>query len=263
VKILIVDDEKTVRKTLGDYLRKAGHEVAEACDGEEGLRALQAAGYDIALLDVLMPGMDGLSLLKKGREVQPEALYVMITGHANVELAVLALRSGATDFLQKPVKFLELDAVLERSAQIRGLRQENRRLSDTIGGMQAAEELRTRGRRFVGTSPAMQRVRKQIRQAVEASCDTILITGETGTGKEVAARSIHFHAFSDEHPFIAISCPALPDTLVESELFGHVRAHSRGRQRTGRATLSWLMAGLCFLTRLATCRRRPRRNCFA
>jgi two-component system response regulator AtoC len=228
LKILIVDDEQIVHETLGDYLRKAGHDVDDRDDGVSGLKALSEVRYDIVLLDVLMPGMDGIAVLEQGQESQPESAFVIITGHARMELTIQALRAGAADFLQKPIKLPELDAVLEKAVRLSGLRRTNRQFRDNIRGLQSAEELRTRNRTFVGPSSALQGVHKQLQQAVEAGCDTILITGETGTGKEVAARAIHYHGFSEEQPFIAVSCPALPDSLVESELFGHVRGSFTG-----------------------------------
>ena len=228
LKILIVDDEQIVHETLGDYLRKAGHEVDDAPDGVAGLKAIAESRYDVVLLDVLMPGMDGMVALEKGQEIQPESAFVIITGHAKMELTIQALRAGAADFLQKPIKLTELDVVLEKAVRLRRLRRENRHFRDTIRGIQSAEELRTRNREFVGGSALLQHVRQQVVQAVDADCDTILVTGETGTGKEVAARAIHFRASADEQPFIAVSCPALPDTLVESELFGHVKGAFTG-----------------------------------
>ena len=153
---------------------------------------------------------------------------MIITGHGSMEMAIQALRMGAADFLTKPVKLLELDAVLEKAMRIRELRQDRRHLRETIGGIQASDDIRTRNRSLVGVSTKTKKLRAQIRQAVEAKCETILITGETGTGKEVVAREIHFQGSSDDRPFIAVSCPALLDSLVESELFGHVKGSFTG-----------------------------------
>jgi DNA-binding NtrC family response regulator len=209
-------------------LRESGHDVDEVRDGEAALNLIEAGDYDLGLIDVKMPKMDGISLLAKINEVCPDMSVVIITGHGSMENAIKALRLGAADFLTKPVKFYELDSVLEKASQIHALRQNNRRLRDTIKGIQASGTLRAVNRTLVGTSDAILQVRKQIRQVVEASCDTILITGETGVGKEVVARKIHFQASSDESPFIAVSCPAISDSLVESELFGHVKGAFTG-----------------------------------
>jgi DNA-binding NtrC family response regulator len=145
-----------------------------------------------------------------------------------MEVAIQALRRGAVDFLIKPIKLLELDAVLEKGLRVQELRKERRRLRATIGGIQAAEDRRRGGHSFIGKSAAARRVQEQIKEIVEEECDTVLITGETGTGKEVVARQIHSALGDGESPFIAVSCPALTDSLVESELFGHTKGSFTG-----------------------------------
>jgi DNA-binding NtrC family response regulator len=195
--------------------------------------------------------MDGISLLAKAGEICPEMSVVIITGHGNMEMAIQALRLGAADFLTKPIKFLDLDAVLEKSVRLRTLRQDKRRLRETIRGIQKSGSLHTVNLNFVGTSPITRKVREQIKQAVEAGCETILITGETGTGKEVVARNIHFQAGSDESPFIAVSCPSLPDTLVESELFGHTKGAFTGATDDKAGYFELADGGTLFLDEIA------------
>lgn len=226
--ILLVDDEQIVHQTLGPYLRDSGHQVDDADEGVKALQLLETNDYDLALLDIKMPGINGLSVLSKIGEIRPELSVVIITGHGNMEMVIQALRLGAVDFLPKPVKLLELDAVLEKSSRIRHLRQGQRRLKETIKGIQSSEDINLGNRRLIGISKTMNEVRRQIQMAVEAQCETILIAGETGTGKEVVAREIHFMVGDDERPFIAVNCPALPDSLVESELFGHVKGAFTG-----------------------------------
>jgi DNA-binding NtrC family response regulator len=228
LRLLLVDDEPIVHQTLGDYLRSAGHEVDDAQDGPAALQFLETTDYDLALFDVRMPGMDGLSLLASAGRLRPDMPAVIITGHADLEIAVQALRLGAADFLAKPVKLLELDGVLEKCARLRGLQRDKRRLGAAIRGIQAPAATCSEGGALVGDSPATRQVRRQIREAVEADCETILITGETGTGKEVTAREIHFQAGTAQDPFIAVCCAAMPDALVESELFGHVKGSFTG-----------------------------------
>ena len=251
LNILLADDEDIIHETIGGHLTESGHSVNDVFDGLAALKAIREGEYDLALFDLQMPGMDGLSLLAKVREIRPEMSVAIITGHGNMDVAIQALRLGATDFLTKPVKLLELDAVLVRIAQFNLLRQDMNRLRVTIRGIQASEDLRLGNRSFVGTSAATRKVREQIRQAVDASCDTILIIGETGTGKEVVAREIHFLASSHECPFIAVSCPAMPDTLVESELFGHVKGAFTGAMEDRPGCFELADGGTLFLDEVA------------
>ncbi|MGA1790791.1 MAG: sigma-54-dependent transcriptional regulator [bacterium] len=228
LRILIIDDEKILHQTLSRYLHDLGHQVDSAYEGSSALKMIKSQDYDLALVDILMPGMDGLSLLPKMVQIRPKLPAVVITGHGNMETVINALRLGAIDFLNKPIKLLELDAVLEKLSLIRNLRAGQKHLRETIKGIQTSEELRLKNRSLIGTSEEISEVRKQIGMAVEAGCETILISGETGTGKEIVAREIHFLGSNEEMPFIAISCPAIPDSLIESELFGHVKGAYTG-----------------------------------
>jgi DNA-binding NtrC family response regulator len=249
--IILADDEEIVHQTIAGYLHDLGHQVDGVRDGLAALKLIEERDYDLALVDIRMPGMDGLSLLAKVQEIRPEMSVVIVTGHGNMDLAIQALRSGAADFLTKPIKLLELDAVLEKSVRIYALRRDRRHLRETIRGIQASEDIRERNRSFVGISSATRKAREQIRQAVDAGCDTILITGETGTGKEVVAREIHFQASSDESPFIAVGCPALPDSLVESELFGHAKGAFTGATEDRAGYFELADGGTLFLDEVA------------
>lgn len=251
LNILVVDDEEIVHQTLGGYLRDSGHHVDSVYDGLDALKSMEAQDYDVAIIDIRMPGMDGLSLLAKIQEMRSDISVVIITGHGDMNTVEQAIRLGAVDFLTKPVRFLELDAVLEKCIQVYTLRRDRRHLRETIGGIQAADDIRERNRRFVGNSAATRDVREQIQQAVEANCETILITGETGTGKEVVAREIHFRASSDESPFIAVSCPALPESLVESELFGHTKGAFTGAVADRAGSFELADGGTLFLDEVA------------
>jgi two-component system, NtrC family, response regulator AtoC len=243
--ILLVDDEEIIHQTIGDYLRECGHRVESEYNGAAALQAVTDQEHDLALVDVRMPGMDGLALLDRFHEKYPEMSVVIITGHGDMDMAVQALRLGAVDFLKKPIKLLELDGVLEKALRVRHLRQDRRRLRETIGGMQTAEELRQPNRHFVGVSGATCRVRQEVELAARA--DTVLVTGETGTGKEVVAREIHFQSAGNDSPFIAVSCPALPGSLVESELFGHVKGAFTGATESRAGYFELADGGTLFL----------------
>ena len=228
LRILLVDDEEIIHETIGEYLTDSGAQVTALHDGISAVEGVERTDFDLMLVDVCMPGMDGFSLLEKVQQMRPEMSVVIITGHGSMDTAIQALRMGAADFLPKPIKLLELDAVVEKALRIRDLRKDKRHLRETIGGLQKADGLREGNRSLVGVSRSTEVLREQIRRGVEAGCDSILIEGETGTGKEVVAREIHFQATSEQSPFIAVSCPALPESLVEAELFGHSKGAFTG-----------------------------------
>lgn len=244
--ILIVDDEQVVRETLGDYLSDLGHRVAHAADGLEGLDKMLETEFDVALVDMHMPRMNGLAFIDSARASRPETSYVVITGHAEMQTVIDALRRGAADFLVKPIRLEELDAVLTKAVRLRDLRREGHHLRDTIRGIQHAL-VKSGEWRFVGNSPAAQRVRQQISEAARAQCRGILVTGETGTGKEVVARALHLAMFGEGVPFIPVNCPALPRELVESELFGHVRGAFTGAGADRAGVFELADGGMLFL----------------
>lgn len=219
--ILIVDDEGVILRTLNNYLTHMGYDVTLCKNGEEALKAISETTFDVALFDLAMPQMDGLTLYKKTLEIDKDLPVIIITGHGTLENAIQALRLGIADFITKPIKMLELDATLTKVKRLDKLKKNNEKLHHTIGGLQNSEYLRDKNRLFIGKSPEAQRIRNQIKLAHEAHVETILITGETGTGKEVVARNIHFMEYSEKSPFIAVNCPSITESLIESELFGH------------------------------------------
>jgi DNA-binding NtrC family response regulator len=244
--ILLVDDEEVVHQTLCDYLHDLGHVVESARDGHAALKILKDNYYDLALVDIRMPGIDGMSLLEKIPEIRPEMPIVIITGHGSMESAIQALRLGAADFLTKPIKLLELDAVLEKCINLFTLRREKKVLQQTLRKIQYGD-FNGIVNRFIGIDPATVKIRKQINEAVEAGCDTILITGETGVGKEVAATEIHNRSSTAEGPFIPVCCPALPETLLESAMFGHVRGAFTGAHEDRAGYFEMADGGTLFL----------------
>jgi DNA-binding NtrC family response regulator len=247
LNILIVDDERIIRDTVGDYLSDSGHKVDKVENGSIALKKVKKTEYDLALVDVQMPVMDGLTFLEKQKKLHSDMAVIIITAHRDYDAVVRALRMGAADFLNKPLKMEELDAVIEKAMRYRRLTIEKEHLSDTIKGLQDLDLLKYGSQYLVGTSPAMNEIRIQIKNIVETKCDTVLISGETGTGKEMVAREIHHQSDEGSGPFVAVSCPALPDSLVESELFGHTRGAFTGATEERAGFFELADAGTIFL----------------
>jgi two-component system nitrogen regulation response regulator NtrX len=223
--VLVVDDEPTNRHALRLVLEDEGHRVIEARDGAEGLRAVATGDPDLVLLDIRMPGLDGIAVLEKLREARPDVPVIMISGHGTIATAVQALRLGAEDFLEKP---LERDIVVKRVAAL----VERRRLQRKVEALEEDEAARYR---LIGSSEPMSRVRELIARAGPTQA-TVLITGESGTGKELVAREIHRVSSRGAGPFVKVNCAAIPDDLIESELFGHEKGAFTGAasRQTGR-----------------------------
>ncbi len=226
LNVLIVDDEPAVRQVLASAVSKAGYPVETAGSAAEALRMLGATAFDVVLSDVFMPIMDGIELLKEARARGHGVTFIMLTAFASVDSAIDAIKAGAWDYITKPVRNEEIVHRLEQIDALRGLREENRTLrSLVLGGTRAA---------FQFSSPAMQATERLIGR-VAPTDSTVLITGESGTGKGVTARRIHELSSRRDRPFVAVNCAAIPETLIESELFGHTKGAFTGadRQRKG------------------------------
>ncbi|MDD5233529.1 MAG: sigma-54 dependent transcriptional regulator, partial [Syntrophales bacterium] len=207
-KILIVDDEQNIRIVLEAMLRKEGYDVVTAGDGVEALESLQRGGISAVVTDLRMPKMDGMALLEKAAADYPSVPVIMITAHGTVTTAVEALKKGAFDYVTKPFEQEDLRNVIEKAVKTRALRS-----ADLPAGSDVDWE------RIVGESGAMVRIGESIRQ-VAPTMMTVLVTGETGTGKELIAHAIHRNSPRKDNPFIKINCAAIPEHLMESELFG-------------------------------------------
>lgn len=213
--LLLVDDDRHLLASMGEWLREQGYEVDVASQYTEATAALQRRAYEIALVDIrLGEGSDGLDLLAYCRKVQPETSVIMITGYGTVESAVEAIRAGAFDFLTKPLIDQELEMALQRALHQRQVLEENKTLKAQLDAQFGLENI-------VGRDHRMQRVYEMIESIADTRA-TVLITGESGTGKSLVARAIHRRSSRRNQPFVEVACGALPETLLESELFGHV-----------------------------------------
>ncbi len=219
-RILIVDDEFSVRDSLDHWFRKEGYEVQSAADAAEAMTAMQTSDFDVVLLHVRLPGMDGMRLLEEIRRTAPRTIAIMITAYASVDTAVRALKLGATDYVTKPINPEELSHVVSQALAQRRLHEENLQLRGTIDEMAGDQEI-------VGESPPMRKVLELIEYVAKTEA-TVLILGESGTGKELVARAIHAASKRRYAPMVAVNCGGLPDSLLESELFGHEKGAFTG-----------------------------------
>ncbi len=212
-RILIVDDEKAIRWSLGEALTSAEYEVSEAANGLGAVKKFEEDPVDCVILDLKLPDIDGLKVLKKIKELDPDVSVIMMTAYGEVETAVEAVRGGAYDFIQKPFQLEKMKVAIRNALESSGLRAE-------IGDIRRKEREAYNFKNFIGRSAVMQVVFEKIKKIGASRASTILIQGESGTGKELVARAVH-ECSGAQYPFLEINCAALPETLLESELFGH------------------------------------------
>ncbi|MBK8974851.1 MAG: sigma-54-dependent Fis family transcriptional regulator [Planctomycetes bacterium] len=235
-RILIVDDQQAVRDELAYALEFEGYRCRQAADGPAALHVLGEGDIGLVLLDVKMPGMDGLEVLDKVRERWPQIPVVMISGHGDIETAVAAIRAGAYDFLPKPFDADRVLVSVQNALKIASLESENRNLLEEL----AAEH------EILGESPAIEALRKLIERAAPTEAQ-VLITGENGTGKELVARQIHARSRRRRGPFVAVNCAAIPAELIESELFGHEKGAFTGAHQARKGCFELAHGGTLFL----------------
>ena len=238
-RVLVVDDDPSILAMTEDLLSEAGFEVGKCGSGKQALERIRERDFDVVLTDLQMPGIDGLELLAGVREQCPDTPVIIMTAFGTIQAAVDAMRAGALDFVTKPFRAGELLISLERAFERRALEQENRVLRRAVARTSAFGEL-------VGKSPAMNEIYAMIRK-VGASRSHVLITGESGTGKEVVARTIHFSGSRGDKPFVPINCTAMPEGLLESELFGHVRGAFTGAHANKKGLFEAAAGGTLFL----------------
>jgi DNA-binding NtrC family response regulator len=220
VDLLVVDDDHEFRETLAKRFSRHGFEVQAAASGEEALGLAERRNFDVAIFDMMMPGISGLELLKRFKATHPECEVILLTGQGSIETAVEAMKLGAYDYLQKPFPLKELETIAGKAFDRRRLRKENTQLKAIIERTQASIDM-------IGQSLAMQEIFRLIERAGPSE-KAILIQGESGTGKELVARALHRHSRRAQQPMVVINCAALPETLLESELFGHERGSFTG-----------------------------------
>src|SRR6516162_2260114 len=239
LRILFADDEAHLRDLMQMELPRLGHEVTVCPDGAAALRALEQGFYDAALLDLRMPGLTGIEVLGQIRQVSPETQVIILTGHATVDTAVQALRLGAFDYLTKPCKWAELEMILNRVAERRDMANKTAALETRL---KAAEGMPL----LIGETPSMQQVRRLI-DTIAPTDASVMILGETGTGKELVARSLHEKSDRAGGSFIPVNCGALPENLVESELFGHRKGAFTGADTHRKGLFEVANGGTLFL----------------
>ncbi len=237
--LLVVDDDQVARELLAETLGREGYRVRVAGGGEEALRLAGAEPFDMALVDLRMPDLDGLGVLKQLAMIQPDLPVVILTAFATIETAIEAVNAGAFDYLSKPFRMEEIKIVVRRTLDARRLARENLQYRQELGARYGFAGL-------VGQSHQMAEIYKLIAR-MAALDTTVLIEGETGTGKELVARAIHGASGRAARPFVVVDCAALPETLFESELFGHERGSFTGAFAARRGLLETSTGGTCFI----------------
>jgi two-component system nitrogen regulation response regulator NtrX len=241
-QLLIIDDEEGIRLSLRGILEDEGYSVLDAPSAEEGLAILERENVDLVFLDIWLPGMDGLTMLQRMQSQYPALPVLMISGHGTIETAVNAIKNGAHDFIEKPLSLEKVIIAVDRALEFQALKRENTGLRAQIDAISAVGPM--------GASPLMMELREQIQRV--APLDTwVLITGENGTGKELVARAVHKASKRSDKPLVALNCAAIPEELIESELFGHEKGAFTGADSAKIGKFEMAHQGTLFLDEIA------------
>jgi DNA-binding NtrC family response regulator len=238
-RLVVIDDEVNAAAALETLLREDGYEVSRAHDAKSGLALLETTDADVVLTDLRMPGMDGLELLARIKEIRPETMVILMTAYGTVKTAVRAMKMGAEDYLGKPIDVEELEVILQKVLEKKRLLEETRVLRERV-------QTKYRFDNLVGESPEMLAAFKTIQQ-VASSSSSVLLLGESGTGKELFAQALHQNSPRRSKPFVKVACAALPETLLESELFGHEKGSFTGALYTRAGRFEMADGGTLFL----------------
>jgi DNA-binding NtrC family response regulator len=237
--ILIVEDEETLRESIKRIFTKEGFTVDAAESAEQGLALLDANAYDVIISDIILPGMDGIEMLMKVREQIPDQLFIVVTAYASLDTSVKALRAGAYDYIMKPIIHEEIKQIVRNALRQKSLQAENVLLKREIARSYDFSSI-------IGDSPALKAILNEVRKITDTKSNVLLL-GETGTGKELFARIIHHNSPRREMPFVPINCSAIPENLLETELFGHVRGAFTGAVASKKGILEEAEGGTVFL----------------
>ena len=244
IKILVIDDDDSGREALTMLLQSAGYEVTSAATGESALDLIDREQYQVIVSDLFLPDKSGLDILQNVQKVSPATEVIVVTGHASAQTAVRAMKEGAFDYITKPIDFDELKIVVSKALEKQKLLSENVYLRRQLQG-------RFEFNNIIGSSPAMNLVFERMSRIVKTD-SAVLISGESGTGKELVARALHYNGTRRDRPFVAVNCSAIPDALLESELFGHVRGAFTGAIKDKPGKFEAANHGTIFLDEIGT-----------
>ena len=241
-RVLVVDDEESIREFFEIMLKREGYDVVTAANGVEGVERLKKDRFDLVISDIQMPEMSGMDLLQAAKEIDPELVVIMVTAFGSTETAVEAMKLGAYDYLQKPFKIDEVKIIIRQALEKRSLRMENAVLKRELGTKYAFDNI-------IGSAPPMMRIYEMVKRVAHTK-SSVLITGESGTGKELIARAIHFNGPLKDKPFVTVNCGAIPENLMESEMFGHKKGSFTGAIADKKGLFEVANGGTIFLDEL-------------
>lgn len=241
-KILVVDDEESIREFFQIMLKREGYEVFTAANGKEGLEHLKKNPVDLIISDIQMPELSGLELLSKVREIDPEMVVMMITAFGSTEIAVEAMKRGAYDYIQKPFKIDEVKIIIRQALEKRSLKLENHQLKKELGTKYAFDNI-------IGGASPMIKIYELVKRVANTK-SSVLISGESGTGKELIARAVHYNGPLKDKPFVTVNCGAIPENLMESEMFGHKKGSFTGAIADKKGLFEVANTGTIFLDEL-------------